>query len=291
LKKRVLIKIREGNNKTTDIQDKDEYEEIRYGLDTYQSVKKAGKKGDIKKPSNPEVSIILPMSDDIEAFNRSLKSVLDQEFINFEVIISGTKNSSTLASEFEIAKDSRFRFVSSEKDGVLAELRNNGMKEVKGDFVAFLDPGDEWHPVKLARQAEYLKKSPDDVGLVYTGSVFVDEQSEKTEFLPVANGDVYRKLLHQNIIHCSSSVIIRRTVIPSIGFFDPHLPGFENHDYWLRISRFFKFEFLEDALVKCDIRNDKGSSKSSDSENKSWQRFLDKYHREIKQTNNDKYQN
>jgi len=250
LKKRVLAKIRDGKSKSVKQGDKKNYEEIRYGLDTYQKTRKEGKKGELKKPSNPEISVVLPLQDDAVAFNKSFHSVLNQEYENFEVIVTGSKRPENLKSEVENFGDFRIRFVSSENNGDLATLRNQGLKEVKGDFVAFLDPGDEWHPAKLARQAEHFQKAPEDVGLVYSGSEFVDGQGEKTKILPVAKGYVYKKLLHQNIINCSSTVMIRRTVIPSIGFFDPHLPGFENHDYWLRISRFFKFEFLVESLVQ-----------------------------------------
>lgn len=281
-KKRILNKL-QGKNAPGLNGNKKNYEEIRYGLDTYHKIRSEGKKGELKKPSNPDVSVILPISINTKAFNRTLKSVLDQEFSNFEVIIIGKKQSETQQSGVDIAKDSRFRFVSSENNGNLAALRNQGLKEVKGDFIAFLDPGDEWYPAKLARQLEYFKKAPDDVGLVYTGSELIDGQGEKTEYLPAVKGDAYSRLLHQNIINCSSTVMIRRTVIASIGFYDSNLPGFENHDYWLRISRFFNFDFIEDALVKCKIREDGESSKRLSRENKSQRLFLDKFHRDLKQ--------
>ncbi|CAN5320540.1 hypothetical protein BH23BAC3_BH23BAC3_32970 [soil metagenome] len=285
LKKRVLLKIRSSQNHSAKKRDKENYEEIRYGLDTYQKIKKAGKKGGIKKPSNPEVSVILPFSDEAHTFNRSLLSVLNQEFENFEVIVTGSRSSATLKSEVEKYDDSRIRLFIDETNNDIIALRNRGLKMVKGDFAAFLDQGDEWHSAKLARQSRYFQKVPDEVGLVYTGSEFVNHQGKMTEFLPVAKGDVYKKLLHQNIIDCCSSVMIRRTVISSIGIFDPNLPGFENHDYWLRISRFFKFDFLEHTLVKCINRDVEGTSKKSASEMKNRQRFLEKYYREIKSPN------
>lgn len=282
LKIRVLMKIR-GNNLSSKQLDKENYEEIRYGLDTYQKkIKKAGKKGELIKPFTPEVSVILPLSDDIEAFNRSLRSILDQEFENFEVIVTGSESSVTLKSEDETFEDSRIRFVSSEKKGDVIELRNKGLKAVNGEFVAFLDTGDEWHPDKLVRQVRHFQKASHDVGLVYTGSEFVDHQGKTAEFFPEGKGDVYKKLLRQNIINCRSSVMIRRTVVPAIGFFDPNLSVFHNHDYWLRISRFFKFEFLEEPLVRSQAISDSSEFHSSNiMDHEIEVKFFNKHQREL----------
>lgn len=256
-------------------------EEIKYGLDTYQKVKDDGKKGNIIPPSNPEVSVVLPLSDDSGAFSRSLESVLNQEFEDYEVIVAGKRNSAVSATDIQTCDDPRVRIALENGNEKTAILWNHGMSEVRGDFIAFLRPGDVWKPAKLSRQLEVFKKASDRTGLVYTEAETPVQNEVATGRLPGLKGDVHKILLDQNIINCISSVIIRRTVIPAIGFFDIRLDGMEVHDYWLRISRFFLFDCINEPLVRCQTRHDSGSSKGSENRNNSKALFTEKHSREL----------
>lgn len=231
-----------GNSNRTDI-------EIRYGIDTYRKVLAQTGKGPVLVPSTPDISVILPISDNKAKVDCTLRSVLEQTFENTEIITVFNSTNESPIKSIKQFDDSRIRHVSGDNLQNISSLRNRALMEVKGRFIAFLDPGDEWLPEKLLRQMDLFQSVRDEIGLIYSGVENKAESGDSFIINPRDRGNVYRKLLQQNVISSCSSVMIRRTVIPSTGFFDDTLTEMAEHDYWLRIARYFEFDFVEEHLV------------------------------------------
>ena len=94
------------------------------------------------------VSIVVPLYNKVNYVRRSLDSIANQSFGDFEVIIvndGSTDGSERVAASYP---DSRFRILSQENKGPGA-ARNAGVAEAEGELVAFLDADDEWLPHHL----------------------------------------------------------------------------------------------------------------------------------------------
>ena len=105
-----------------------------------------------------------------------------------------------------------------------AAARNTGIKASKGDYVAFLDDDDEWHPSKVAKQLRVFDENP-DVGMVYTGCYYVSHRTGafiKTRH-PSEKGRIYNDLLKSNCVGTTSTVIIKRECFAKVGLFDENL--------------------------------------------------------------------
>lgn len=206
---------------------------------------------------HPAVSVIVPVFNRAHLLERTLKTVIGQSFTDFEVILVDDCSDDDPAAVVRSLGDSRLRYLRQPENQGVAAARNRGLREAKGDLIAFLDDDDEWFPEKLALQVALFQRSPTDVGLIYTGVetyTGVDDGPDdcsRTHQIPSARGDLYRELLVRNIFHGgSSSIMIRKNVVARVGFFDESLPAIEDYDYWLRITRRYKADFVSTPLIR-----------------------------------------
>ncbi len=147
--------------------------------------------------------------------------------------------------------------------------RNTGMKYSRGDFIAFLDDDDEWMIDKLEKQVELLKKSKQDIGLIYSWMSYMKGEKELYLYNPKLKGYIFKDMLDKQAIGNSSTLLVRRQVIEKIGGFDESLPRGNDGDFIRRVCRKYEVDFLPEVLVKIHI--DHGMPRISDDTKKSVQ--------------------
>lgn len=198
----------------------------------------------------PAVSVIIPTYNRAHLLPRALRSVLEQTFTDFEVLVVDDGSTDDTRSVMDACHDPRVRYLPQRENRGVGAARNHGLRGSRGGLIAFLDSDDEWLPEKLARQVALFHERDDDVGLVCTGVESVFGDGTRRIDVPSRRGTVYREMLQKNVIHGTSSVMIRRNVVANVGFFDETFPAIEDYDYWLRVTRFFRVDFLPDALIR-----------------------------------------
>lgn len=199
----------------------------------------------------PAVSVIVPTFNRAGLLPRAIGSVLGQSFEDFEVLIVDDGSTDETAEVVARYEDPRVRYLAQPRNAGVSAARNRGLREARGDLVAFLDSDDEWLPGKLAQQVELFRRVPDDVGLVYTGVECVLPDGRRRVDRPEERGDVYRLMLGRNVIHGGgSNVMMRRSVVATVGFFDEGLRAIEDYEYWLRVARFFKVDYVAAPLIR-----------------------------------------
>lgn len=206
--------------------------------------------------SLPKVSVIITVYNRAELLRRSIASVLEQTFGDFELLVVDDCSTDDPESVIRAFGDTRIRYLRQSENQGVAAARNRGLRESRAPFVAFLDDDDEWFPDKLAQQVALFSSRNTDVGLVYTGAETLTGHGEPLVHTPSARGDLYREMLARNLVHGTCGVMIRRNVITEIGFFDETLPAIEDYDFWLRIARYYKFDCISAPLVRYhDVRD------------------------------------
>ena len=202
-------------------------------------------------PARPSVSVVIPTYNRARSLLSTLKTVLAQSFSDFEVIVVDDGSTDNTAQVIASVPDTRVRYLRQPVNQGAAAARNRGMREARGEFVAFLDSDDEWFPEKLARQVARFRTAPPSVGLLYTGVETVHDDGARSVQKATVRGYAYAKMLCRNVIHGGgSNVMIRRSVVAVAGFFNETLPAIEDYEYWLRISRFFEIDCDENPLVR-----------------------------------------
>ncbi|MGB3239301.1 MAG: glycosyltransferase [Geitlerinemataceae cyanobacterium] len=189
----------------------------------------------------PVISIIIPVYNGEKTIEETVRSVLNQRFQDFEIIIinDGSKDK-TLEAINQIA-DSRIQVYSYSNSGQGAS-RNRGLVQANGQYVAFLDADDLWTPDKLEAQLDALQANP-AAAVAYSWTDVIDEFGN---FLRPGShlnisGDVYPHLLLTNILENGSNPLIRREAIDRVGGFDESLPPAEDWDLYLRLAAIYPF--------------------------------------------------
>lgn len=162
----------------------------------------------------PQVSVIMPAYNAQTYIGEAILSVQRQSFTNWELIlIEDCSSDKTLSIICEaMTEDSRIHLIQNKKNIGVAESRNIGIAHARGEWIAFLDSDDCWHPEKLSRQLEFAVNQ--NYPFTFTGSGFMDENSELLSYyLPVPKQITFRQLLKQNLISCSS-VLVRKNILP-----------------------------------------------------------------------------
>ncbi|MFH7027665.1 MAG: glycosyltransferase family 2 protein [Heteroscytonema crispum UTEX LB 1556] len=197
----------------------------------------------------PKVSVIIPAYNAMNYLPKTLESVLQQTFIDFEVFIVDDGSCDRIVEWSSQIADSRVKLISQPNKGV-STARNTGIAYAQGEYIAFLDADDLWQPTKLEKQVNCLEKNP-KVGVVYTWTLLIDEQDNPTGriFASHAEGNVWQQLLEDDVISTGSSAIIRRTCFDNVGVFDPNLAFAEDLDLWLRIASHYPFAVVKEPLT------------------------------------------
>ncbi len=196
----------------------------------------------------PAVSVVIPAYNVQRFIRQTLDSVLAQTYRDFEVLVIDDGSTDGTA---EIATDygEPVRVLRQENAGPSA-ARNHGIREARGDFVAFLDADDLWRPEKLAEQMP-LFDAAGRVGLVYCRFQRIDAEGQPlpTEPWPTPTGEVYYRMLERSYVPASTPVV-RAACFERAGTFPADMSWAEDWLLWIRIARHYQFACADPVLVE-----------------------------------------
>ncbi|MCM1059365.1 MAG: glycosyltransferase [Eubacterium sp.] len=154
------------------------------------------------------ISVIMAAYNAERTIEQAAKSVLEQTYGNFELLIiddCSKDNTLSIAEKFR-ENDDRVRIVRNVKNSGVSYSRKRGLEEAKGDWIAILDSDDMWAADKLEKQVHLQKETNGD--LLYTGSTFMDFDGNRIDrYLHAPREIGYRQLLKQNLISNSSALV------------------------------------------------------------------------------------
>lgn len=196
--------------------------------------------------TQPLTSVVIPAYNAERFIERTLRSVLRQTYSNLQIIVvdDGSTDKTRVIAEAAAASDDRLRIISVPNGGV-AKARNIGLSEAAGEFVAFLDADDLWHPTKIECQVAAMGGERDDYqpAAVYTFSRFIDSDDRVTGNgkRVVLSGYSFARHLYACPVGNGSSILARREAALAVGGFDPEwaargMGGCEDIDFELRIA-------------------------------------------------------
>ncbi len=204
--------------------------------------------------NTPIVSVIIPTYNRAHLLAKTIGSVLNQTYVDFEVIIADDGSTDRTKKMVRSFKDKRLRYVKLEDNsGSSAIPKNIGLEAARGRYIAFLDSDDLWLPKKLEAEVRFLCTHP-SIGMVYSGyTYFGDRGGEKDskDFAPVS-GHALKGLFVENPI-ISSAVLVRKSCLKSVGPFDEAIRQNGDLDMWLRIAACFQIDHIPTSLTRCRL--------------------------------------
>ena len=214
---------------------------------------------------NPLISIILPSYNHGEYIYRCIKSVIDQSYSNWELIIVDNNSNDKTKEILSKIRDKRIKIFFRNKDGLISQSRNLGINKSNGEILAFLDSDDWWYPNKLHICLIYIQKGYD---LIFH-DLLIKNESRKKIYRKVLKGRRLKKpvisdlLINGNPIS-NSSVFLKKKLIIDVGLINnsEKIIAAEDFHTWLKISLITeKFKYLSICLGGYTIHESSSSNK------------------------------
>lgn len=200
-----------------------------------------------------QVSVIMPTYDRAHLLGRSIPSVLNQTYQDFELIVvddGSTDNTRDMVAQFH---DERLRYAWHETNRGVSAARNTGVRMATGTYVAFNDSDDEWMAHKLDRQMEVFGTVDAKVGVVYSDMWNIvngrGERYRAPHIMP-KDGIVYDKGLACQTGCYMVTAMVRRQCFEKVGMFDEELRALEDAEFFMRVSKYYHFYHIAEPLVK-----------------------------------------
>ncbi len=203
--------------------------------------------------NKPLISVVIPNYNYGRYLGTAIDSVLNQSYCPFEILV--VDDGSTDHSDVVLAAyGDRIRWFKQQNQGV-SVARNLGIQESRGEFVAFLDADDIWHPLKLERQMALMGNST--VGMVYCGRQIIDESGRELE---VETSGLRGRILPEiallqapGVPASGSSPLIRKTCLDRIGLYDIGLSTSSDWDMHRRIACHYEIDIIREPLFSYRI--------------------------------------
>jgi glycosyltransferase involved in cell wall biosynthesis len=196
------------------------------------------------------ISVIIPTYNRSASLVRALDSVLAQQHKAQEIVVVDD-GSSDSTQELSVWQDYAgvVTYLRSEFNRGVSWARNWGVAHSRGDWLAFLDSDDQWHPAKLKEQLQWLGTHP-DWRIVQTHEIWIRNG------VRVNPPDTHRKVegeqFARNLERCMitpSSVMVQRSLFDECGGFDESLPTCEDYDLWLKITSRYPVGLVDKYLL------------------------------------------
>ena len=205
------------------------------------------------------VSVIMPCFNMEKFISDAIWSVQQQTYSHWELLIvddASTDNTVALVEQ-QALSDSRIHLSQKNKHSGIADSRNQCIQQAKGQYLAFLDADDRWHPEKLATQIKRM--STQKLAFTYSSYNTIDEEGKNLgKTVNTAGNLSYEAFLRNTIIGCST-VVVDKTLVGEVVV--PNFRTSEDTATWLDILKQGHLAYaIDDPLVDYRIRRRSASS-------------------------------
>ena len=199
------------------------------------------------------VSIVLTTHNGVDTISRCLKAAVNQDYPSFEIIVvddngRGTQNQILTEKIVKSFPYSNIKYVVHEYNKNGSAARNTGILHSKGNYIAFLDDDDELTTDSISIRMKAFENCDEKIG-VSLGSFIQYIDGTNPAFHVVGyNGKVTKEIMCLKYSTPSSIILIKRSVIDKIGFWDESFKRHQDWEFLVRASRCFDF-FSTDRVI------------------------------------------
>lgn len=214
---------------------------------------------------DPLFSVVIPTYNRAPMLRRALESVLAQTFGGFEVLVVDNHSDDDTLEVVASFNDPRVRVLRVHNHGVIAVSRNLGIRESRGEWIAFLDSDDRWWSDKLRCVRESLAGRAPPVLVAHDVLTTVNGQPRTVWRCSPRRSNVFESLLFVRNTLVTSAAVVRKDIALEMGGFSerPEFAGLEDYEFWLRLARIGDFVFITSVLGEWDSHDSNYSSTSS----------------------------
>ena len=211
-------------------------------------------------PDLPLVSIIVPVYNGERYLRESLDSILAQKYPNFEALVMDDASTDGTA-DIVASYGSRLRCYRQPANRGIYGNMNDGIRMVRGEYIAIYHSDDVYDPAIVEREAAFLRRYP-EAGAVFCSDIFIDPEGRERGRLqlppdirggrPLSYETILNALLtYKNRILRCPSCMVRASVYADVGTYrDGEFRNTSDLEMYLRIARQYPVGILEEHLFR-----------------------------------------
>jgi glycosyltransferase involved in cell wall biosynthesis len=228
----------------------------------------------LSKSSLPVVSIVTPSFNQVRFIEETIRSVLTQDYPNFEyIIVDGGSTDGSLEIIQRYAK--RLAWWVSEPDQGQADAINKGFAHASGNIYAWLNSDDTYLPGTFTQAVSYLSAHP-HVDMIYADANLVDESGKILGRFP-AQGTSLESMLRGSVHIPQQTTFYRADIWKKVGGLDPSFYFAMDYDLWVRIAKLSQPVYVKQLWANFRLH---GEGKSVLSDDRCYPEMLRVYRRE-----------
>ena len=204
----------------------------------------------------PTASVIISTRNRCKMLGHAIKSVLNQTFRDFELIIVDGASTDDTEKVVRSFTDSRIIYIKQQENISATDSLNRGLQIAKGEYIALQDDDDEWFPEKLEKQLQVFVSGPSDLGIVYCWEEIYDYKNQKIIERTKQNlrGNVFLDLLSYPGYGGGSLMVFKTKVVHQIPFVqETKLPS--DYFWCLKVAKYYKFDYVPEVLSRTNINH------------------------------------
>ncbi|MBX0302885.1 glycosyltransferase family 2 protein [Haloarcula salinisoli] len=228
--------------------------------------------------SEPLVTAVITTYDRPARLEAAVESVLEQTYDSIELVVVDDHSETpaeAVLSDVDLGVLSGATIVRHETNRGANAARNTGIDAASGEYVAFLDDDDQWHPAKLARQVRAIERHG-DAGVVYTGIERVGPDETRAEIPPAVDGDMTKALLCENVVGSMSVTMVRTELAQSVSL-DERFPCWADLEWYIKLSRETAFVRVPEPLVVYDCDSVERLSRDFEKTHAGYELFVEEF--------------
>jgi glycosyltransferase involved in cell wall biosynthesis len=181
--------------------------------------------------NNPSISVVVAVYQAEKYIKRCLDSIRAQTFTDFEVLLvdDGSLDSSGMICDEYAARDSRFRVIHKQNEGVSC-ARQTGLNTAKGKYIIYADPDDWVEPNWLQKMYEKIEKENADIVICDFERIYKDKKVHYVQKpRSLDNDDIIADLLEDKIWGSCWNKLVKRDIFKQYNVsFNPRMTIWED---------------------------------------------------------------
>jgi len=208
--------------------------------------------------SPPLISVVIPSYNRAALIEKSIASIEQQSFRDFEIIVVDDGSSDDTEQVVTGLKNPHLTYIRHPQNRGANAARNTGIQAARGEFIAFQDSDDTWHPDKLEKQQQALAAHSADICFCAFTRLHNGTESQVPKpgyHIQPGCHKLHTTLLRGNFISCQT-LLVKRQLLLSVGLFDEDLPRLQDWEICLRLARSHPIVYVDESLVRVEIGDD-----------------------------------
>jgi glycosyltransferase involved in cell wall biosynthesis len=231
-----------------------------------------------------KISVIIPAFNREKTIKYCLTSVLNQTYPPYEIIIVDDCSTDKTIKVVQTIGDQRIRCLVQPYNTGAQAARNCGIREAKGEWIAFQDSDDEWTEDKLEKQVaalQYINHNP--MTVVHSDAWRYDQVADTRELwtLPYVDGENAYPQLLTSPAPLFPTILTTKAALESIGLLDENVPSYQEWDTSIRLAKICRFIHIREPLFIYHLHGGETISKNRKKDIDGYQYIVDKFRDEI----------